>query len=68
MKPVTIKIWLSLLLWFLHIILFVGLLFTPGLFGSWDLGSLLYLALALSLILIVAVVGWFGATLTFPVE
>ena len=68
MKPVTIKVWFSFLLWFLQIILFVWYLLNPSILAVWEGASIVYGMLTLSFVPIVTVVGWFGATLTFPVE
>jgi hypothetical protein len=66
MRPVTIKIRFSILLWVFSILAFLCRLLNPEIllsFGGW---SILYLLLVFSLIPIVTVVGWFGAALTFP--
>lgn len=68
MKPVSRKIRFSILLWGFSILAFVYRLLNPDLLLSFSGRSLLYLLLVFSLIPFVTVVGWFGATLTFPVE
>jgi hypothetical protein len=68
MKPVTVKIWFSFLLWFLQIILFVWYALNSTVLSGWSGASIMYFVLTLSFVPIVTVVGWFGATLTFPVE
>ncbi len=66
MKPVTIKIRFSILLWGFSILAFLYRVLNPEILLSFSGGSILYLLLVFSLIPIVTVVGWFGATLTFP--
>jgi hypothetical protein len=50
------------------ILAFIYRVLNPDLLIYFSGGSVLYLLLVFSLIPIVTVVGWFGATLTFPVE
>jgi hypothetical protein len=40
----------------------------PDILAVWGTWSLLYLLLILSLVPAVTVIGWFGASLTFPLE
>ncbi len=68
MRPVTIKIRLSILLMAVSIIAFIWRALNPGVFLSFTGESMPYFLLILSLIPIVTVIGWFGATLTFPLE
>ncbi len=68
MRPITIKICFSTLLWGFFILAFIYRLLNPGILFSLSAGSILYLLLVFSLIPFATVVGWFGATLTFPVE
>jgi predicted heme/steroid binding protein/uncharacterized membrane protein len=67
MRPITIKIRFSILLWGFFLLAFIYRLLNPGILLSLSGGSILYLLLVYSLIPLVTVVGWFGATLTFPV-
>jgi predicted heme/steroid binding protein/uncharacterized membrane protein len=68
MRAVTIKMRFSILLLAVSIIAFVWRILNPGILTSFTGGGTLYFLLILSLIPIVAIVGWFGATLTFPLE
>jgi uncharacterized membrane protein len=68
MRAVTIKISFSILLMAVSIGAFIWRIWDPGILVSFTGRSILYLLLILSLIPIVTVIGWFGATLTFPVE
>jgi predicted heme/steroid binding protein/uncharacterized membrane protein len=68
MRAVTIKMRFSLLLLAVSILAFVWRILNPGILTSFTGAGTLYFLLVLSLIPIVTIVGWFGATLTFPVE
>jgi predicted heme/steroid binding protein/uncharacterized membrane protein len=67
-RPVRIKQRLSFILLALQIIVFVWRLKMPGLQESFNWQSILYLGLILLMFLLVTVIGWFGANLTFPIE
>ena len=68
MKPIAIKIPLSLALLVVAIILFFWRLNDPEVMDGVQSGNLLYLLLVLALVPMVSIVGWFGATMTFPIE
>jgi predicted heme/steroid binding protein/uncharacterized membrane protein len=68
MKPIAIKIPLSLALLVVAVILFFWRLNDPEVMDGVQSGSLLYLLLVLALFPMVSIVGWYGATMTFPVE
>jgi predicted heme/steroid binding protein/uncharacterized membrane protein len=68
MKPIAIKIPLSLVLLVVAIILFFWRLNDPEIMDGVQSGSQIYLLLSLALFPMVSIVGWFGATMTFPVE
>jgi len=68
MKPIAIKIPLSLTLLVVAVILFFWRLNDPEVMDGVQSGNLLYLLLVLALFPMVSIVGWFGATMTFPVE
>ncbi len=67
LRPVTIKQRISLLLFGIEIIAFSWRLHVPDILSTFRPESILYLALILSLFPLVGVIGWFGATLTFPI-
>jgi len=67
-KPIKIKITGSILLMLLIIILFAWRLSAPEILYTAIWGRGVYLFLLVALIPIVSVVGWYGATLTFPAE
>jgi predicted heme/steroid binding protein/uncharacterized membrane protein len=68
LRPVNIKKPLSLFTLCLSFILFVWRMFSPGLLDAPGMAAHLYLILVFSLVPIMTVIGWFGASMTFPVE
>jgi predicted heme/steroid binding protein/uncharacterized membrane protein len=68
LKPVKIKIPLTLTMLGLSIIAFIWRAVDPQILERLDGIGLLYLLLVLSLSGIVTIVGWNGAAMTFPVE
>ena len=68
MKPIVIKLPLSIVLFILALILFIWRLTNPLVVTSPEGPNLLYLLLVLSLVPIISILGWFGATMTFPIE
>jgi predicted heme/steroid binding protein/uncharacterized membrane protein len=68
MRPVTVKKRCSLLLLITGIIAFSWRITTPDILSRFRTASIVYLFLLCSLFALVAVIGWFGATLTFPLD
>ena len=68
MRPVKIKIPLTLCLLATQIILFVWRISDPNVLDSIQGASILYLLLVLAMIPMITVIGWFGASMTFPIE
>jgi predicted heme/steroid binding protein/uncharacterized membrane protein len=68
LRPVMIKQRLSFLLLFFEIIAFVWRLKDPAILDSLGWRSIIYSVLILFMFIIVFVIGWFGANLTFPIE
>ena len=68
MKPVTIKIRFAFLLLAVSLIAFIWRIVSPDVLVSLSGRGILYFLLLLSLSPIVTVIGWFGGTLTFPLE
>lgn len=68
LRPVRIKIPLTLLMWAISILLFVWRWRVPGILDSLSGLGLAYILLVLSLAVLVTVIGWNGAAMTFPVE
>lgn len=67
-RPITVKIILAPILWIISISLFIWRINVPDILHAPGPPHMLYLALVLSQIPIVTVIGWFGATMTFPIE
>ena len=68
LRPVKIKIPLTLTLLVTQIIIFIWRLSDPNVLAAIQGASILYLLLVLALIPMITVIGWFGASMTFPVE
>ena len=67
-RAVAIKQRVSAVLFAVEIIVFVWRIEVPDILASFQLASLIYFLLILSLFPMVTVIGWFGAKLTFPIE
>jgi predicted heme/steroid binding protein/uncharacterized membrane protein len=67
-RAVNIKQRLSFVLFAMQIVLFAWRILEPGVLSDLRLASVIYVALIVSLSGMVAVIGWFGAMLTFPIE
>jgi predicted heme/steroid binding protein/uncharacterized membrane protein len=68
MRPIRIKIYLSLTLFCVALIAFLWRSMFPDVFTSLGTEGLIYLLLVILLVPMVSVIGWFGAGLTFPME
>ena len=68
LKAVKIKLPLTILMFVIEVVIFIWRILTPGILDSIYTGSIIYFLLELSLIPIITVIGWYGASMTFPVE
>ena len=68
LKPVAIKIPLTILMLLAAIVSFIWRIKDPGVLDSLQGVSIVYLILILSLAPLTAVIGWYGASMTFPIE
>ena len=68
MKPVRVKIPLSLAMLVASIIILVWRIADPEIMSKLDGIGLIYLLLVVSLSVLVMIIGWNGAAMTFPVE
>jgi len=68
LNPVKIKIPLTLAMLITSIVLFAWRLEVPNILDALSGAGLLYILLVLSLSGMVTVIGWNGASMTFPVE
>jgi predicted heme/steroid binding protein/uncharacterized membrane protein len=67
-QAVSIKRFVSILMFVVAVVAFVWRLLATNILDSWGLWSVIYLVLVLSFLPLVTVIGWFGAQLTFPIE
>ena len=68
LRAVKIKIPLTITLLIVQITLFVWRICVPDVFASIQGINILYLLFVLALIPMITIIGWFGASMTFPVE
>ena len=68
LKPVKIKIPLSLIMLAVAVVIFVWRVMVPDVMDSLQGLNTIYLLLVLSLSILVTIIGWNGAQMTFPVE
>jgi len=68
LRQVTIKMVLSPVLFLVGLIVLVWRYRHPDILTSWGPAGLVYVALILALTPLVIAIGWFGATLSFPLE
>jgi len=68
LKAVKIKLPLTILMFVIEVIIFTWRILTPEILDSIHIGSAIYFLLVLSLIPMIMVVGWYGASMTFPVD
>ena len=68
LKAVKIKLPLTILMFIIEVIIFTWRILTPEILDSIHIGSVIYFLLVLSLIPMIMVVGWYGASMTFPVD
>jgi predicted heme/steroid binding protein/uncharacterized membrane protein len=67
-RAVAVKQRVSVLLFLLEIVAFVWRLFVPDVLDTLGGVNIIYLLIVLSFLPLVTVIGWFGASLTFPIE
>jgi predicted heme/steroid binding protein/uncharacterized membrane protein len=68
LKPVKVKIPLTLAMLATSVVLFAWRMRAPDILDALSGSGLLYILLVLSLSVMVTVIGWNGASMTFPVE
>lgn len=68
LRQVTIKMMLSPLLFLMGLLALIWRYLNPDILISWEPGGLVYFVLILSLTPLVIAIGWYGATLSFPLE
>ena len=68
LKPVAIKIPLTILMLLIAVVVFVWRINNPGILDSLQGAGIIYLLLVLSLAPLTGIIGWYGASMTFPIE
>jgi uncharacterized membrane protein len=68
LRAVKVKIPLTLIMLATQVVIFIWRILVPDILNSMHIGSIGYVLLVLALVPMVTVVGWFGASMTFPVE
>jgi predicted heme/steroid binding protein/uncharacterized membrane protein len=67
-RAVTIKKRVSITMFVIEIVVFVWRIKVPDILDSLSVASVIYFLLVLSFLPMVTIIGWFGASLTFPIE
>ena len=68
LKAVKIKLPLTLIMFINEVVIFIWRIIEPNILGSVNVASIIYFLLLLALIPMITVIGWYGASMTFPVE
>jgi predicted heme/steroid binding protein/uncharacterized membrane protein len=68
LRPVRIKIPLAFTIWIISVMLFIWRIAVPDILHTPGPPHMIFLLLVFSFIPIITVIGWFGATMTFPIE
>jgi predicted heme/steroid binding protein/uncharacterized membrane protein len=68
LKAVKIKLPLTIVMLIIEVVIFTWRILTPEILDAIHFGSIIYFLLVLSLLPMIMVVGWYGASMTFPVE
>jgi predicted heme/steroid binding protein/uncharacterized membrane protein len=68
LKPVRVKLPLTIFMFAIEVVIFIWRMLTPEILDSIHWGSVIYFLLVLSLIPLIVVIGWYGASMTFPVD
>jgi predicted heme/steroid binding protein/uncharacterized membrane protein len=68
LKAVKIKLPLTIVMFIIEVVIFIWRILTPEILDAINLGSIIYFLLVLSLLPMIMVIGWYGASMTFPVD
>ena len=68
LRPVKIKIPLSLIMLAVAVVIFIWRVAVPDIMDSLQGSGIIYLALVISLSVLITIIGWNGAAMTFPIE
>ena len=67
-KAVKIKLPLTISLFVTEVVIFIWRILSPDILDAVNAGSIIYFLLVLAMIPMITVIGWYGASMTFPVE
>ena len=68
LRPVNIKMPLTLVMLVTEVVIFIWRVMVPDILDSFSVVSVIYTLLVLALVPMITAIGWFGASMTFPVE
>ena len=68
LKPVKIKLPLTIIMFITEVVIFIWRILEPNILDAVNAASIIYFLLLLALIPMITVIGWYGASMTFPVE
>ena len=68
LKPVKIKLPLTIAMFITEVIIFIWRILQPNILDSVTAASVIYFLLILALVPMITVIGWYGASMTFPVD
>ncbi len=68
LKAVKIKLPLAIIMLVTEVVIFIWRIMIPAVLDSVHIGSIIYILLVLSLVPMITVIGWYGASMTFPIE
>jgi predicted heme/steroid binding protein/uncharacterized membrane protein len=68
LKAVNVKLPLTILLFVTEVVIFIWRIMSPGILDAVNAASIIYFLLVLSMIPMIMIIGWYGASMTFPVE
>ena len=68
LRAVKIKLPLAIIMFTTEVVIFIWRILRPEILDSMQPGSVVYFLLVLSLIPMIMVIGWYGASMTFPIE
>lgn len=68
LKPVKVKIPLSIIMLAVAVVVFIWRLTVPDVMDSLQGSGIIYLVLVISLAVFITIIGWNGAAMTFPIE
>ncbi len=68
LKAVKIKLPLAIIMLVNEVVIFIWRIMIPAVLDSVHIGSIIYILLVLSLVPMITVIGWYGASMTFPID